>query len=196
MAVVLSGGMVKEGYYFGLPPLALGAAAMLLRWTLAGVLLFLLAAFVFYFFRDPERIISPDAGAVVSPADGRVVVVKDEENAGRPGKRISIFLAVWNVHVNRSPAEGRIARLEYRPGKFLAAMRERASMDNEANIFWLETPEGQMVFKQIAGLIARRVVSWKKRGDIVERGERIGLVRFGSRMDLWLPSGAHILVKV
>ncbi|HXM98199.1 MAG TPA: phosphatidylserine decarboxylase family protein [Candidatus Dormibacteraeota bacterium] len=193
--------MVKEGYYFGLPLLILGVLGAFWRgWGLvgpiAGVILVCLAAFTFYFFRNPERIIPQEPGLVVSPADGRVVVVKDEENAGRPGKRISIFLAVWNVHVNRSPAEGRIARLEYRPGKFLAAMRERASMDNEANIFWLETPEGQMVFKQIAGLIARRVVSWKKRGDIVERGERIGLVRFGSRMDLWLPSGAHILVKV
>jgi len=193
--------MVKEGYYFGLPLLILGVLGAFWRgWGLvgpiAGVILVCLAAFTFYFFRNPERIIPQEPGLVVSPADGRVVVVKDEENAGRPGKRISIFLAVWNVHVNRSPAEGRIARLEYRPGKFLAAMRERASMDNEANIFWLETPEGQMVFKQIAGLIARRVVSWKKRGDIVERGERIGLVRFGSRMDLWLPSGAQILVKV
>jgi phosphatidylserine decarboxylase len=193
--------MVKEGYYFGLPLLVLGLlGAFWHRWGLfaaiVGAILVCLAAFTFYFFRNPERIIPPEPGLVVSPADGRVVVVKDEENAGRPGKRISIFLAVWNVHVNRSPAEGRITRLEYRPGKFLAAMRERASMDNEANIFWLETPEGQMVFKQIAGLIARRVVSWKKPGDIVERGERIGLVRFGSRMDLWLPSGAQILVAV
>lgn len=193
--------MVKEGYYFGLPLLILGALGAFWReWGLlgpiAGAILVFLAAFTFYFFRNPERIIPQEPGLVVSPADGRVVVVKDEENEGRPGKRISIFLAVWNVHVNRSPAEGRITRLEYRPGEFLAAMRERASLDNEANIFWLETPEGQMVFKQIAGLIARRVVSWKKAGDIVERGERIGLVRFGSRMDLWLPSGAQILVAV
>jgi phosphatidylserine decarboxylase len=192
--------MVKEGYYFGLPLLILGLFGIFWRgWGLlgpvTGAILVFFAAFTFYFFRNPERIIPQEPGLVVAPADGRVVVVKAEENAGRPGTRISIFLAVWNVHVNRSPAEGRISRLEYRPGQFLAAMRERASADNEANIFWLETPEGQIVFKQIAGLIARRVVSWKKTGDNVGRGERIGLVRFGSRMDIWIPSGAQILVS-
>src|SRR6195256_1625934 len=109
--------MVKEGYYFGLPPLALGAAALFLRWTFAGIILLCLAAFIFYFFRDPERIIPADPGAIVSPADGRVVVVTEEENAGRPGKRISIFLAIWNVHVNRSPAGGTTRNLEHRPGK-------------------------------------------------------------------------------
>jgi phosphatidylserine decarboxylase len=133
---------------------------------------------------------------VVSPGDGRVVVVTEEENAGRPGSRISIFLAVWNVHVNRSPAAGIITKLEYRPGKFLAAMRERASVENEQNVFTLSTDAGEMVFKQIAGLIARRVVSWKKLGDRVARGERIGLVRFGSRVDVWVPKEAEILVKL
>jgi len=97
--------MVKEGYYFGLPPLALSGFALLFRWTIAGTLLLLLAAFIFYFFRDPDRVIPADAGAIVSPADGRVVVATDEENAGRPGKRISVFLAIWNVHVNRSPLQ-------------------------------------------------------------------------------------------
>jgi phosphatidylserine decarboxylase len=132
----------------------------------------------------------------VSPADGRVVVVTDEENAGRPGQRVSIFLAIWNVHVNRAPAAGTIAKMEYRPGKFLAAMRERASVENEQNVFTLSTEAGEMVFKQIAGLIARRVVSWKKQGESVARGERIGLVRFGSRVDVWLPKDAEILVKL
>jgi phosphatidylserine decarboxylase len=188
--------MVKEGYYFGLPLLALGAAALLLRWMIAGAILVCLAAFIFYFFRDPERIITADPGAVVSPADGRVVVVTDEENAGRPGKRISIFLAIWNVHVNRSPAAGTITALKYRPGKFSAAMRERASADNEQNVITLATDSGEIVFKQIAGLIARRVVCWKKSGDRVARGERIGLVRFGSRADLWLPRDSELLVKL
>ena len=187
--------MVKEGYYFGLPPLALGAAALFLRWTIAGAILVALAAFIFYFFRDPERVIPADAGAVGSPADGRVVVVTDESNAGRPGKRISIFLAIWNVHVNRSPAAGVIANLNYRPGKFYAAMRPSASADNEQNVITLATDSGELVFKQIAGLIARRVVCWKKSGDRVARGERIGLVRFGSRTDLWLPRDSELLVK-
>jgi phosphatidylserine decarboxylase len=188
--------MVKEGYSFGLPLLVVGGAGFLLHWYLpAGVLLFF-AAFVFYFFRNPERIIPAEPGSVVSPADGRVVVVTDEENAGRPGKRISIFLAVWNVHVNRSPAAGMITKLQYRPGRFLAAMRERASVENEQNVFTLSTDAGDLVFKQIAGWIARRVVSWKKAGDPVARGERIGLVRFGSRMDVWLPKDAEILVQL
>jgi phosphatidylserine decarboxylase len=188
--------MVKEGYTFGVPPLLLGGVAILAHWTITGVVLVCLALFVFSFFRDPERAIPAEAGTVVSPADGRVVVVTDEENAGKPGKRISIFLAIWNVHVNRSPAAGTITKMEYRPGKFLAAMRERASFENEQNVFSLSTDAGEMVFKQIAGLIARRVVSWKKPGDTVKRGERIGLVRFGSRVDVWVPREAEILVRL
>src|SRR5580658_5818349 len=188
--------MVKEGYYFGLPLLVLGGAAYLAQWTIAAIVLVCLAIFVFSFFRDPERVIPAEPGAIVSPGDGRVVVVTDEEDGGRPGKRISIFLAVWNVHVNRAPAAGVITKMEYRPGKFLAAMRERASMENEQNVFTLSTDTGEMVFKQIAGLIARRVVSWKQEGERVARGERIGLVRFGSRVDVWLPKDAEILVRV
>jgi phosphatidylserine decarboxylase len=188
--------MVKEGYYFGLPPLLLGGAAYLLHWNVAAIVLVLLALFVFSFFRDPQRVIPAEHGAVVSPGDGRVVVVAEEENAGKPGKRVSIFLAVWNVHVNRSPVAGTITKMEYRPGKFLAAMRERASVENEQNVFTLSTDAGEIVFKQIAGLIARRVVSWKKTGDKVSRGERIGLVRFGSRVDLWVPKKAEIMVKL
>src|SRR5712691_450657 len=190
------GSMVKEGYYFGLPLLVLGGVFYLLQWNVAAVVLVLLALFVFSFFRDPERVIPAESGAVVSPGDGRVVVVADEESAGRPGKRVSIFLAVWNVHVNRSPAAGTITKMEYRPGKFLAAMRQRASVENEQNIFTLSTEAGEMVFKQIAGLIARRVVSWKKQGEKVARGERIGLVRFGSRVDVWVPKEAEILVRL
>jgi len=188
--------MVKEGYYFGVPPLALGGVCFFLHWYVTAAMLVFLALFVFSFFRDPERVIPSEPGALVSPGDGRVVVVTDEEDAGRPGKRISIFLAVWNVHVNRSPAAGTITKLEYRPGKFLAAMRERASLENEQNVFTLSTDAGELVFKQIAGWIARRVVSWKKQGDKVVRGERIGLVRFGSRVDVWVPKEAEILVKL
>ncbi len=188
--------MVKEGYYFGFPPLLLGVIAFFFHWTILAIVLVCLALFVFSFFRDPERAIPSDAGAVVAPADGRVVVVTDEHCAGCPGKRISIFLAIWNVHVNRAPASGTITGLHYRPGKFLAAMRERASLENEQNVFTLSTEAGDMVFKQIAGWIARRVVSWKKPGDRVARGARIGLVRFGSRVDVWLPQNAEMLVKL
>ena len=188
--------MVKEGYYFGLSSLFLGGIAFILHWgVLAGVLI-AFGLFCFSFFRDPERVISADPGVIVSPADGRVVVVTDEENAGRPGTRISIFLAIWNVHVNRSPAAGVITKLDYLPGKFLAAWDARASTQNEQNVFTLATAQGTIEFKQIAGLIARRVVSWKKPLESVAKGERIGLVRFGSRVDLWLPRGSELLVKV
>src|SRR5260370_38584811 len=131
--------MVKEGYYFGLPPLVLGGVGFLLHWYLAAGVLVFLAVFVFSVFRDPERVIPSDDGAVVSPADGRVVVLTEEENAGRPGQRVSIFLAIWNVHVNRAPASGTIVKKDYRPGKFFAAMLERASMENEQNVFTLST---------------------------------------------------------
>ena len=191
--------MVKEGYWFGLPPLAAGLMLLFLRSPVAVLLaglLISLALFVFYFFRNPARSIPMEPGVVVSPADGRVVVVKDEENAGRPGKRVSIFLAIWNVHVNRAPDAGTITRLEYKPGKFMAAWVESASLDNEQNVFTLASEYGEIVFKQIAGWVARRVVSWKKTGDTVGRGELVGLVRFGSRVDLWLPEGAQMAVKV
>ncbi len=178
-----------------MPLLLAGVAALFLRWEGAGIAVILLAFFVFSFFRNPDRVIPTGPGAVVSPGDGRVVVVTDEEHEGRPGKRVSIFLAVWNVHVNRAPYAGVVQKMEYRPGKFFAAMQARASTENEQNIFTLSTDAGEIVFKQIAGLIARRVVSWKKQGDMVERGERIGLVRFGSRVDLWVPREAQITVK-
>jgi len=191
--------MVKEGYWFGLPLLSIGGVSLAFRTPLGltiGAVLVFLALFVFYFFRNPDRKIPMEPGVGVSPADGRVVVVKDEESAGRPGKRVSIFLAIWNVHVNRSPAAGTITRLEYKPGKFLAAWAEKASLENEQNVFTLASEHGEIVFKQIAGWVARRVVSWKKTGDSVGRGELVGLVRFGSRVDLWMPQGAEIAVKV
>src|SRR5213594_2422329 len=190
------GSMVKEGYYFGVPPLVLGGVSYLLHWYAAAAVLVFLALFIFSFFRDPERVIPAEAGAVVSPGDGRVVVVTEEENAGRPGKRVSIFLAIWNVHVNRSPAAGLITKVDYRPGKFLAAWDPNASKQNEQNVFTLATANGSIEFRQIAGLIARRVVSWKKPLESVAKGERIGLVRFGSRVDLWVPQGSELLVKV
>jgi phosphatidylserine decarboxylase len=191
--------MVREGYWFGLPPLLLGIGLLTVgrSWVLGvGGVLVCLGLFVFSFFRNPDRVIPSEPGIVVCPADGRVVVVKDEEQQGRAGKRVSIFLAIWNVHVNRAPAAGTITRLEYKPGKFLAAWDENASFQNEQNIFTQTTEHGEIVYKQIAGWVARRVVAWKKAGETVARGERIGLVRFGSRMDIWLPEEAAIAVKV
>ena len=192
--------MVKEGYKFAAGPIVLGVAALFLGWhilalQIAAFVLLALGTFILYFFRDPERVIPSDTSTIVSPADGRVLEVIDEKFDGRAGKRITIFLAVWNVHVNRTPLAGKIARIEYRPGKFQMAMRKTASAENEQNVIYLDTAHGQIVFKQIAGMIARRVVLWRKAGDQVERGERIGIVRFGSRMDVWLPLDAAIVVK-
>ena len=187
--------MVRDGYRFLAPPLALSILAAVFGLIGTAIALLALAALVAYFFRDPERRPPADPSAVVSPADGRVMAVAPESLDGRAGRRISIFLAVWNVHVNRSPMSGRLDKLEYRPGKFYAAMRARASLENEQNVFYLDTERGRIVFKQVAGWIARRVVSWKSPGDTLVLGERIGLIRFGSRMDVWLPEGAEIVVR-
>lgn len=187
--------MVRDGYRFLAPPLALGLLAAAFGWVAIAIVLIAVAAFVAYFFRDPERSAPADAAAVVSPADGRVMEVVRESLDGRPGRRISIFLALWNVHVSRAPMSGRLERVEYRPGKFYAAMRSRASAENEQNVFYLDTSRGRIVFKQVAGWIARRVISWKSAGDSLVLGERIGLIRFGSRMDLWLPEDAEVLVQ-
>ena len=187
--------MVRDGYRFLAPPLALGIIAAVFGLVGTSVALLALAAAIAYFFRDPERKPPVDPAVVVSPADGRVMEVVAESLDGQPGRRISIFLAVWNVHVNRSPMSGRLQRVEYRPGKFYAAMRARASAENEQNVFYLDTGRGRIVFKQVAGWIARRVVSWKSPGDTLVLGERIGLIRFGSRMDVWLPEGAEVVVQ-
>src|SRR5580692_4479736 len=170
--------MVRDGYRFVALPLALGVAAVALGWRATGIIFLLLAAFVAYFFRDPERTPPADRAAVVSPADGRVMQVVQEPFDGRPGRRISIFLAIWNVHVSRSPMAGLFRKVEYRPGRFYGAMRSRASQENEQNVIHLETAHGEIVFKQIAGWVARRVVCWKAPGDSVALGERIGLIRF------------------
>jgi len=187
--------MARDGYRFLAPPLVLGILAAVFGLIGTSIALLALAALIAYFFRDPERRAPADPSVVVSPADGRVMEVVAEPLDGQAGQRISIFLAVWNVHVNRAPMSGRLAKLEYRPGKFYAAMRARASSENEQNVFYLDTGRGRIVFKQVAGWIARRVVSWKAPGDSLVLGERIGLIRFGSRMDVWLPEGVQVVVK-
>jgi phosphatidylserine decarboxylase len=187
--------MVKEGYYFSAPPLVLGLIALALGWKATGIVLILVALFVLYFFRNPFRAIPTAPGLVVSPADGRVMEIVEEPLDGTLGRRISIFLAIWNVHVQRAPVAGRVTGVAYRPGRFLAAMRSAASLENEQNIIYLNAASGRIVFKQIAGFIARRVVCWKSEGQIVARGELVGLIRFGSRVDIWLPLAARVAVK-
>jgi phosphatidylserine decarboxylase len=187
--------MVKDGYWFAAPPLVLGIIGVILQWNWVGGALIFLGLFVAFFFRDPERTLPQDPATIVSPADGRVMEVVEESLAGKPGRRISIFLSVFNVHVNRSPVAGRIAAINYRTGKFYAAMRGRASAENEQNAFHVQTEHGEVVFTQIAGWIARRIVCWKSVGDSVIRGERVGMIRFGSRTDVWLPEPIEILVQ-
>jgi phosphatidylserine decarboxylase len=187
--------MVKDGYKFAAVPLLAGAVAAAFHWYWLGGVFIFLGLFIMYFFRDPQRTPPADPNTIVSPADGRVMLVVDEEMGGKPGQRISVFLSIFDVHVNRSPVAGKITAIEYRTGKFYAAMRGRASAENEQNAFHVATDHGEVVFKQIAGWVARRILCWKAVGDTVLRGERVGMIRFGSRMDIWLPQGVEILVR-
>ena len=187
--------MVRDGYYYAL---VLLLAAVLIGWLAApawSAPCLLLAIFFLWFFRDPERIIPDAPGAIVSAADGKVTDISSVLVDGKPLTRISIFLNVFDVHVNRSPIAGSIRDVRYQRGSFLNAMNEKCGELNEQNIVTLEG-EGQIViFKQIAGLLARRIVFDKKVGDVVSRGERVGMIKFGSRTDVLVDSGARIDVK-
>jgi phosphatidylserine decarboxylase len=188
--------MVRDGYYYGA---VLLAPAVLVGWLtspLWAIIPVLLAIFFLWFFRDPERIIPGDAGAVVSPADGKVTSIADTELNGKELTRISIFLNVFDVHVNRSPMAGVIRAAHYQEGQFLNAMDPACAECNEQNVVTVEGEGHTLVFKQIAGLLARRIVFTKRIGERVERGERIGMMKFGSRMDVFLEPGATIRVKV
>ncbi|HLI84580.1 MAG TPA: phosphatidylserine decarboxylase [Bryobacteraceae bacterium] len=182
--------MVKDGIYYA-AGLSAGGAAV---WWLAGrwfsLPLWVVAAFCLYFFRDPEREI-PEGPVAVSPADGKVVAVQPENGANR----ISIFLNIFDVHVNRAPIAGRICQVEYHKGQFLVASREEASSRNERNTITLQGDGTSVVFKQIAGLIARRIVCRVRQGDRVGKGERIGLIKFGSRVDVLFGPEWEILVR-
>ena len=184
--------MVIDGILYALGSFGGGLlAAWLTGVPFVALPFFIFAAFCLYFFRDPERNI-PQGPHAVSPADGKVMAVKPENNGLT---RISIFLNVFDVHVNRSPVGGRVAGVEYRRGAFLVASREVASVENEQNIVTVETSDGvRVIYKQIAGLIARRIVFTKRPGDTVAMGERIGLMKFGSRMDVLLGQEWNVLV--
>lgn len=188
--------MVPDGYYYSLPLLGAGALVGWLTNPLWAVPAILLAVFFLWFFRDPQRVISDGTGAVVSPADGKVTEVSPVTIDGIRRTRISIFLNVFNVHVNRSPIAGVIRDVRYQKGKYLNAMNPASADQNEQNMVTVEG-EGQIVvFKQIAGLLARRIVFNKKVGERVARGERVGLIKFGSRVDVLLEASAILHVKV
>jgi phosphatidylserine decarboxylase len=191
--------MIKDAYRFIIPVLMLAALCAYWGLSVVAVPLVLLAAFVAYFFRNPMRAIPPGENLIVSPADGKVVCIapipgEDKELPG--GERVSIFLNIFDVHITRAPMRGELERLEYKRGRFKVAYDEEASRVNEQNILTIRGQAGRIVVKQIAGLIARRVVCWKRPGQTLLRGEIFGLIRFGSRVDILLPKEVKILVKV
>jgi len=191
--------IARDGWPYILVPAILVAICFYFRWTWAGAALLVVTAFMVNFFRDPERKIPDDPGVIVSPGDGKVVQILDvpERNPFGPGTRqISIFLSVFDVHVNRAPMAGTVQEVWYNPGKFLAAWNHKASLDNEQNRATIEQGGFRIAFTQIAGAIARRIVFTKKVGDRVERGERVGMIKFGSRVDIFLPADVIIAVKV
>ena len=192
--------IVPEGIPFIAVPAVFALTSWFAGYPFSATILTLIAIFVLCFFRNPERK-TPDApGLVVSPADGKVIFVGEAEEAdilkGR-AKKISIFMSVFNVHVNRNPCSGTVEEIRYYKGKFLVASVDKASSDNERNAVLVRTDDGKKVLTiQIAGLVARRIVCWLKEGMTVTRGERFGLIRFGSRLDVFLPLESTISVKV
>lgn len=192
--------IARDAFLFLIPLLGIAGALFLLRLPGWGLLPLVLAAGVGLFFRDPERVVPDGPGVVVAPADGRVVVVREGVGADGEGQGpfslVSIFLSVLDVHVNRAPYGGKVDDLQHRRGRFVVAWRDEASRVNEQAVIALVTPDGPVTVKQIAGVLARRVVTWIRRGQELRTGERIGLIRFGSRVDLLVPRRVALAVKV
>lgn len=188
--------MVKEGYWYGLPLVLVTGGLLGLGLYWLGAFFLVLTLFVLNFFRDPNRSIPTDPYAIVSPADGRVVEVREELFEGRPVRRVSIFMSPLDVHVNRAPIAGTVGEISYKKGSFQMASNAAASVENEQNVFTISGDQGVVVVKQIAGLLARRIVFWKKKGDSLARGERVGLIKFGSRADVMMEPKVELRVKV
>ena len=188
--------MVRDGFYYALAALAVAVGVGWLAGPPWAAIPLALGVFFLWFFRDPERRVPEQPGAIVSPADGKVTEVGTVEVEGAARTRISIFLSVFDVHVNRSPITGVVRAVEYRRGQFRNAMGAASAAANEQNIVTVESEGQRVVFKQIAGLLARRIVFTKRVGDRVGRGERVGLIKFGSRVDLLLDPSAQLQVKV
>ncbi len=198
--------IAREGLIFiyiaaGITVATYAGAAARRSWPLwiVAFIFTLLTLWVIYFFRDPERTGPRGEDVVIAPADGRVIQVTDvDEPAFLHGRatRISIFMNVFNVHVNRYPVTGTVRYVHYNPGKFLNAAVDKASLENEQMSVGIEHPRGRILVRQIAGLIARRIVTYSREGDSVEQAERMGLIRFGSRVDVFLPAGSEVSVRV
>ena len=193
--------VIKEGYPFIFFAAFFTLIMAVLHITVAAIGGLGLTALVLYFFRDPNRIVPTDPRLVVAPADGFVIEISESsppetEDVKVPCRKISIFMTVFDVHVNRAPCSGSIIKVSHRPGKFISAQKPSASIQNERNTVVLETPKGErVVLVQVAGLIARRIVFWLREGDTVQKGERIGMIRFGSRVDLYVPADWNIKVS-
>jgi phosphatidylserine decarboxylase len=187
--------MVRDGIYYALGMLLVAAVLWWLAAPAWAVVPLLFAVFFLWFFRDPGRVIPADPGLIVSPADGKVTEVAATQLNGKPGTRVSIFLSVLDVHVNRSPIAGVIKDVAYRPGKFGNAMSAASAEHNEQSVVTMEGEGMTVVFKQIAGLLARRIVFTPKAGDTLTRGQRVGMIKFGSRTDVIFPGPAQLTVK-
>jgi phosphatidylserine decarboxylase len=191
--------VAKEGYPFIFLLAFCTLLAGILGMTTATIVLFIATIFVLGFFRDPERFGPNRADALISPADGKILLaerVSDDRFTGEDALKISIFMNVFNVHVNRLPYSGKVEKILYRPGKFYSADSDQGGLQNEYCATIITTPQGKkLAFVQIAGLIARRIVCWLEEGDPVTRGRRFGLIRFGSRVDLYLPLDTELAIK-
>jgi len=190
--------IAREGYPFIVLVAFIAIAAWAFGWERVAALAFLLTIFVTAFFRDPERKITARPGDILAPADGRVLAV-ESLSASRyfsgACQRVTIFMSVFNAHVNRIPISGTVEEISYHPGRFLLGFSEKASLENEQNAVRIRDERGRdMTMVQIAGLVARRIICYLNKGQAVQAGERFGLIRFGSRMDLYMPPTADILV--
>jgi phosphatidylserine decarboxylase len=186
--------LARESHPYLLVGLAVAVAGAFLGFAYVSAGALLLSGFVAFFFRDPPREIPGEPGLVVSPGDGRVVEIRTLPEGGRI--RVSIFLSLFDVHITRAPVAGVIRSVQYHPGRFLPANLERAALVNERNDLSIAAEMGDVLLSQIAGIVARRIVCWKKQGDTVGAGERIGLIQFGSRLEVVLPPGAKPEVLV
>ena len=187
--------IVKESIPYIVVPVLLAAAAAVLGFWYVAAFLFLVALFMAFFFRDPKREPPSDPDVVVSPADGKVTRIGPASATADSPTVVSIFLSPFDVHINRSPIPGKIVDVLYSPGKFLMATNEKASLVNEQNALTIQGEKITVVCKQIAGILARRIVCWKARGDSLRLGERFGMIKFSSRTDVLLPANVKVTVK-
>ena len=188
--------MVRDGLYYGVSLLVVAVIVYFgTHWISLTAIPFLLAVFFLIFFRDPEREIPAGPGLIVSPGDGKVEEAEWIETTAGARFRVSIFLSVFDVHVNRAPISGKVTLMEYREGQFLNAMSPESAILNEQTLIVIEDGENSVSFKQIAGLLARRIICDVKTGDVVQRGQRMGMIKFGSRVDVLMPADVELRVK-